>query len=56
VSSSLAREAVEFDRTHSKKKLLESVVIYTVLIISLILFFIAGWHLPEAFITGLQIS
>ena len=28
----------------------------TVLLISLILFFIAGWHLPHAFITGLQIS
>ena len=48
--------AFEFDRSHSRKKLLESAVIYTVLLISLILFFIAGWHLPHAFITGLQIS
>ncbi len=48
--------AFEFDRTHSKKKLLESTVIYTLLIISLILFLIAGWHLPQAFINGLQIS
>ena len=48
--------AFEFDRSHSRKKLLESAVIYTVLLISLILFFIAGWHLPQAFITGLQIS
>jgi len=48
--------AFEFDRSHSRKKLLESAVIYTVLLISLILFFIAGWHLPQAFVTGLQIS
>jgi hypothetical protein len=48
--------AFEFDRTHSKKKLLESAVIYIVLIISLTLFFIAGWHLPQAVMTGLQIS
>ena len=48
--------AFEFDRTHSKKKLLESAVIYALVIVSLILFFVAGWHLPQAFITGLQIS
>jgi hypothetical protein len=48
--------AVEFDRSHSKKKLLESAVVYIVLIISLIAFVIAGWRLPQAFITGLQIS
>jgi len=48
--------AFEFDRSHSKKKLLESAVVYIVLIISLIAFVIAGWRLPKAFITGLQIS
>jgi len=48
--------AFEFDRSHSKKKLTESAVIYAVLIIALILFCIAGWHLPQAFITGLQTS
>jgi hypothetical protein len=48
--------AFEFDRSHSKKKLLESAVVYIVLIISLIAFVIAGWRLPQAFITGLQIS
>jgi hypothetical protein len=46
--------AFEFDRTHSKKKLLESAVTYFVLIISLIVFVIAGWHLPQAVITALQ--
>src|SRR3954468_15809725 len=48
--------AFEFDRSHSKKKLLESAVVYIVLIISLIAFVIARWRLPQAFITGLQIS
>jgi hypothetical protein len=48
--------ACEFDRSHSKKKLMESAVVYTVLVISLIVFFIAGWRLPQAFITGLQIT
>ena len=45
--------AFEFDRTHSKKKLLEFGGDLLVLIVSLISFFIAGWHLPQAFITGL---
>ena len=48
--------AFEFDRSHSKKQLLESAVVYIVLIIFLIAFVIAGWRLPQAFITGLQIS
>jgi hypothetical protein len=48
--------AFEFDRSHSKKRLLESAIVYTVLIVSLIVFVIAGWRLPQAFITGLQIS
>jgi hypothetical protein len=48
--------AFEFDRSHSKKKLLESMLVYIVLSISLIMFVIAGWRLPRAFITGLQIS
>jgi hypothetical protein len=48
--------AFGFDRTHSKKRLLESAVIYIILIISLILFFIAGWYLPQAVMTSLQIS
>ena len=48
--------AFEFDRSHSNKKLFESAIIYAVLIISLILFCIAGWRLPQAFITGLYIT
>ena len=48
--------AFEFDRSHSKKKLFEFAIIYAVLIISFILFCIAGWRLPQAFITGLYIT
>jgi hypothetical protein len=48
--------AFEFDRTHSKKKLLESAGIYTLLIISLILFFVAAWRLPQAFMIGLPLQ
>jgi hypothetical protein len=44
--------AFEFDRAHSKKKMLESVAVYFLLIVSLILFVVAGWRLPQAFITG----
>jgi hypothetical protein len=46
--------AFEFDRAHSKKKLVESAGVYGLLTISLILFLIAGWRLPQAFIFGLQ--
>jgi hypothetical protein len=48
--------AFEFDRTHAKMKLLESSIIYALLIISLICFVVAGWRLPQAFISGLQIG
>jgi hypothetical protein len=48
--------AFEFDRGHSKKKLLESAGIYGLLTISLVLFLIAAWRLPQAFIFGLQID
>ena len=48
--------AFEFDRTHAKKKLLESAAIYALLIISLILFFVAGWRLPRAIINSLPLD
>src|SRR5262249_49189047 len=44
--------AFEFDRRQTKKRMLESVVLYILLIISLIVFVVAGWRLPQAFITG----
>jgi len=44
--------AFEFDRTQTKKKMLESALLYILLFVSLILFVVAGWRLPQAFITG----
>jgi hypothetical protein len=44
--------AFEFDRGQTKKRMLESVALYILLIASLILFVVAGWRLPQAFITG----
>jgi len=44
--------AFEFDRRQTKKRMLESVVLYILLIISLIVFVVAGWRLPQAFIAG----
>src|SRR5262249_29387260 len=44
--------AFEFDRRQTKKRMLQSVVLYILLIISLIVFVVAGWRLPQAFITG----
>jgi hypothetical protein len=44
--------AFEFDRGQTKKRMLESVVLYILLIVSLIVFVVAGWRLPQAFITG----
>jgi hypothetical protein len=48
--------AFEFDRTHAKMKLLESSIIYILLIVSLIAFVVAGWRLPQAFIGGLEVG
>jgi hypothetical protein len=39
--------AFEFDRSHSEKRLFESAIVYTVLTVSLIVFVIAGWRLPQ---------
>ena len=44
--------AFEFDRKQTKKRMLESVVLYILAIGSLILFVVAAWRLPQAFITG----
>ena len=48
--------AFEFDRSHTKKKLVESAAIYLLLFLSLIAFVIGGWRLPRAFIVGLQLG
>ena len=44
--------AMEFNRTHPRKKMVESLALYLLLLVSLILFVVAGWRLPQAFITG----
>src|SRR5215470_15188283 len=48
--------ALEFDRSHTKKRLLSSATMYALLIVSLILFCVAGWRLPRAFLESLQIT
>jgi formate hydrogenlyase subunit 3/multisubunit Na+/H+ antiporter MnhD subunit len=47
--------ALEFDRSHTKKRWLASMSMYVLAVASLILFCIAGWRLPRAFINSLQI-
>jgi hypothetical protein len=44
--------AFEFDRGQTKKRMLESVVLYILLIVSLIVFVVGGWRLPQAYIPG----
>jgi hypothetical protein len=44
--------ALEFNRAHPWKKTVEAVALYILLLVSLILFVVAGWRLPQAFITG----
>jgi len=48
--------ALEFDRSHTKKRLLVSATMYALVIVSLILFCVAGWRLPRAFLESLQIT
>ncbi len=48
--------AFEFDRSHTKKKLLESAAIYVLLLLSLIAFVVAGWRLPRAFTTAVTLG
>ena len=48
--------ALEFDRSHSKKRWVASAVMYAFMIASLVLFCIAGWRLPRALLDSLQIT
>src|SRR5262249_12452894 len=48
--------ALEFDRSHTTKRSLASATMYALLVVSLILFCIAGWRLPRAFLDSLQIT
>ena len=48
--------ALEFDRSPTTKRSLASATMYALLVVSLILFCVAGWHLPRAFLDSLQIT
>jgi hypothetical protein len=48
--------ALEFDRSHTTKRSLASATMYSLLVVSLILFCVAGWRLPRAFLDSLQIT
>jgi len=47
--------ALEFDRGHAKKRWFASAAMYALLLVSLVLFGVAGWRLPRAFLDNLQI-
>src|SRR5215470_5880200 len=48
--------ALEFDRSHTTKRSLASATMYALLVVCLILFCVAGWRLPRAFLDSLQIT
>src|SRR5215831_13301267 len=48
--------ALEFDRSHTTKRSVASATMYALLVVSLILFCVAGWRLPRAFLDSLQIT
>ena len=56
VAWGIAALYLEFDRSHTKKRLLVSATMYALLVVSLILFCVAGWRLPRAFLESLQIT
>ena len=49
-----AISAMEMDRSKSKVKLIESWVMYILLLISLVLFVVGAWRLPTSVISGLS--
>jgi hypothetical protein len=46
--------AIEMNRSHAKVKLIESWILYVLLLISLVLFVVASWRLPGAILGGLS--
>ena len=48
--------ALEFDRSHVKKRWFASAALYLLLAVSLALFCTAGWRLPKALLDSLQIT
>jgi hypothetical protein len=49
-----AISAMEMDRSKSKVKLIESWVMYILLLISLVLFVVGAWRLPSSVLSGLS--
>jgi hypothetical protein len=46
--------AMEMDRTKDRVKLIESWVIYILLLISLVMFVVGSWRLPDSVLSGLS--
>jgi hypothetical protein len=49
-----AVSAMEMDRSNTKVKLIESWVMYILLLISLVLFVVGAWRLPSSVLSGLS--
>jgi hypothetical protein len=49
-----AISAMEMDRSKSKVKLIESWVMYILLLISLVMFVVGAWRLPASVLSGLS--
>jgi len=49
-----AISAMEMDRSRAGVKLIESWIMYALLLISLILFVVGAWRLPDAVLSGLS--
>jgi hypothetical protein len=49
-----AISAMEIDRSRVRVKLIESWVMYVLLLISLVMFFVGSWRLPDFVLTGLS--
>jgi hypothetical protein len=46
--------AIEMNRTNASVKLIESWIIYFLLLVSLAMFVVASWRLPDAILIGLS--
>jgi hypothetical protein len=46
--------AMEMDRTKASVKLIESWVMYILLLISLVMFVVGSWRLPDSVLNGLS--
>ncbi len=49
-----AISAMEMDRSNAKVKLIESWIMYVLLLISLVMFVVGSWRLPDSILGGLS--